>query len=116
MSYIDTDFEAPAAASHTPGPWHVGVKTYHAGRDVYGPKGESVAITDDVMTNIDEAKANARLIAAAPDLLGELRNIVENAWQYDDDAEAEYGDGPWTISAETYERIKALVVRAEGRE
>lgn len=99
MSYTDTDFEAPAAASHTPGPWHVGVKTYHAGRDVYGPKGESVAITDDVMTDIDEAKANARLIAAAPDLL----------------EAAKLGLMALDDTAPDYAAIKAAIAKAEGR-
>lgn len=61
---------------HTPGPWHIGVRTYHAGRDVYGPKGEPVAVADDAITTTPEAEANARLIAAAPELLAALDKLL----------------------------------------
>jgi hypothetical protein len=61
---------------HTPGPWHIGVRTFHAGRDVYGPKGEPVAVADDAITATPEAEANARLIAAAPNLLAALQAIM----------------------------------------
>jgi len=61
---------------HTPGPWHIGVRTFHAGRDVYGPKGEPVAVADDAITATPEAEANARLIAAATDLLAALQAIM----------------------------------------
>lgn len=64
---------------HTPGPWHIGVRTFHAGRDVYGPKGEPVAVADDAITATPEAEANARLIAAAPELLAALRHLLEDA-------------------------------------
>jgi hypothetical protein len=64
---------------HTPGPWHIGVRTFHAGRDVYGPKGEPVAVADDAITATPEAEANARLIAAAPCLLACLEALVGEA-------------------------------------
>ena len=63
--------------THTPGPWHVGVKTAHHGRDIYGPHGESVAITDDVATFPETAYANARLIAAAPETAAERDRLRE---------------------------------------
>lgn len=51
---------------HTPGYWHVGM---NPGPIVYGPKGEQIAdLTADLLPR-EETKANARLIAAAPDLL-----------------------------------------------
>lgn len=61
---------------HTPGPWHIGTHTYHAGRDVYGPKGEPVAVADQELTLPEESAANAALIAAAPDLLATLTRIL----------------------------------------
>ena len=64
---------------HTPGPWHIGVRTFHAGRDVYGPKGEPVAVADQELTLPEESAANARLIAAAPDLLAALEALVGEA-------------------------------------
>jgi hypothetical protein len=66
-------------AQHTPGPWE------HDGNGmIYGPpiNDDAVLVCDllpdmsDEMT--DEMKANARLIAAAPDLLAALENFV--AW------------------------------------
>lgn len=56
----------------TPGPWHVGMKP---GPIVYGPQGEQVANMHVAMLDQDEHKANARLIAAAPDLLETLKHL-----------------------------------------
>jgi hypothetical protein len=79
---------------HTPGPWYVGSGTYEC-RNIY-----SVAsVTDDegftyqpiVATAEDDGigcwDANARLIAAAPDLLEALRSAVNDAdaWGLADD-------------------------------
>ena len=120
MSYTDQDFET--AASHTPGPWRVtGLEQpSDMDRSVYATtkSGNPLPVArvygEGVIAHFRaERVANARLIAAAPDLLGELRNIVDNAWQYDDDAEEP--DGPWTISNETYQRIAALVAKATGK-
>ena len=111
MPYTDQDFEQ-TAASHTPGPWWRDDDGFIAAgtSDNY----VTVASPNCSAMDIDEREANARLIAAAPDMLGELKNITANAWQYDDDAEQV--DGPWTISNETYQRIVALVAKATGRE
>ena len=55
---------------HTAGPWHIGMKP---GPMVYGPNGEQTAdLRCGSMLSPDEAKANLRLIAAAPDLLAAL--------------------------------------------
>lgn len=51
---------------HTPGPWSVGMKP---GPLVYGPRGELVTPTIPSMLAAGENIANARLIAAAPELL-----------------------------------------------
>ena len=55
----------------TAGPWHVGM---HPGPMVYGPQGEQVA--DCTLDNGDHNGLNARLIAAAPDMLDTLRNVA----------------------------------------
>jgi len=76
------------SAQHTPGPWRldeerddyelsiVGKPTWPCNR--FGIKGEwNVAKIDDLMEEYPgEAKANARLIAAAPDLLDSLESCV----------------------------------------
>lgn len=59
-------------SKHTPGPWHTGVRTAYNGRDIYGPLGDLIAVADTFRANEEEAKANAQLIARAPDLLAEV--------------------------------------------
>ncbi len=64
--------------NHTPGPWMIGSKVP---RFVYGRNNGEPICTCDSM-NESSAKqelANARLIAAAPDLLAALREIVRLA-------------------------------------
>ena len=53
--------------THTPGPWHIGIK--QAEQIVYNEKGWAVANATVYHGKEDlaEVKANARLIAAAPD-------------------------------------------------
>ncbi len=56
-------------AKHTPGPWRVG----DAGRTIFQPVGiKAVAYCDKT----ENFRANARLIAAAPDLLEALERIL----------------------------------------
>lgn len=67
-----------ADAKHTPGPWRVVVgicKNDHpdTSADVYGPQTTHVANCGCS----EEARANAALIAAAPDLLAALRPFAE---------------------------------------
>lgn len=77
-------------AGHTPGPWEiddrnedeieiVGKPTWGARR--YGVQGEwAVAKIDDLLGDFPrEMRANARLIAAAPDLLDLVRKFDEHA-------------------------------------
>lgn len=64
-------------AQHTPGPWHLGTRP---GPIVYGPQGEQVANMHVAMLEQGEHKANARLIAAAPDMLLALENLYARAF------------------------------------
>ena len=61
--------------SHTPGPWHVGVKP---GPMIYNETDDQIADMHDPMPYIDNSVnlANARLIASAPELLAALRAIA----------------------------------------
>ena len=66
-----------SAAKHTPGPW--AVARYSAKRFGLGQAGSGAFfMLQCVNDNADDpqAKADARLIAAAPDLLAELRRCV----------------------------------------
>jgi hypothetical protein len=61
---------------HTPGPWHVGVR--QAEKIVYDSTGWAVANATVYHgeNDIEQVNANARLIAAAPDLLDALQRIA----------------------------------------
>jgi hypothetical protein len=97
--------------THTPGPWYVGTDFSDQARHIYAVKmvcdddGEEwhplIASTDDDERLIDW-QANARLIAAAPDLLEALEAYVSA----DDEI---YGD---SIGGEVREKARAAIVKA----
>lgn len=61
---------------HTPGPWHVGIK--QAEKIVYDSTGWAVANATVYHgeNDAEQVKANARLIAAAPELLDALQTAA----------------------------------------
>ena len=63
---------------HTPGPWRLGlIGTPHGqGRAIYGSTGELVANLSADLLPDNEQLPNAKLIAAAPDLLETLQRIA----------------------------------------
>ena len=82
-----------SAAKHTPGPWT---------QDKYGnvktPSG-GMLVTDGVALggySTEETRANARLIAAAPELLEALKDIVDNG-----------------IGTEAVKRARSVIAKAE---
>ena len=92
-------------AQHTPGPWHVGMKP---GPIVYGPNGEQVASLVVPMLPEEENRANAHLIAAAPELLAALRDVIgwipgSSAWHTD-------------AARKSVENARAVLAQATGAE
>jgi len=69
------------AIQHTPGPWHIGKRA--ADVAIYGHKGEEVAKILDFFNDDEENKANACLIAAAPELLAALKVLIDCAADLD---------------------------------
>ena len=57
----------------TPGPWRLGLQP---GPIIYGPLGEQIAGLRGSSLGYEETVANARLIAAAPDLLLALERLI----------------------------------------
>jgi hypothetical protein len=107
---------------HTPGPWEYRPEQLHEGRSHVAGRGPGVVKGDKRLARVErvsldarikgnrdeEAEANARLIGAAPELLGAL-----------DEArmQIEYLDGkfqPTGTSASTLARIRAAIALATG--
>jgi hypothetical protein len=90
-------------SGHTPGPWQVvvedqtGIGRSHAVYicDASGwPEGQLARV--NVQDGLGEREANARLIAAAPDLYGALLNLLS---VQDGDAEHRENAEAWAIRA-----------------
>jgi hypothetical protein len=71
-------------SAHTPAPWMVDGTTAAENLDVIG-EGGRVAMLDCDDIDADTLEANARLIAAAPDMLAALQ-MVEAIWSRDQTA------------------------------
>ena len=87
-------------AKHTPGPWYATTMGEAGWVDVFA-HGVDIPIAS---TRHQDQEANARLIAAAPDLLAALQEIAECAPYW-----SEY-DVPLGLP----DRIRAAVARATG--
>ena len=61
----------------TPGNWHLGKRAGAEHGAIYGAKGEEIALPLGFFMEDQEAKANARAIAALPDLLAALEDAYE---------------------------------------
>jgi hypothetical protein len=94
-------------AKHTPGPWHLGKEGYY----FQSVRDQNEHITADVnITRSDgEGGANARLIAAAPDLLAALE-IAEGRLMCIDAQKLD------TVARndDVIDRIRAAIARARG--
>lgn len=93
------------SVGHTPGPWKVDAASY-----IRGPKGEHLAgvmsYSETVAKGPLPQDANARLIAAAPDMLAMLKAANE----------AFFVRGTRQELLKALKDSKALIARAEGRE
>lgn len=96
----------------TPGPWDVRLGTH-----VFSPRGRLVASTGGHQSTIDpycddENAANARLIAAAPDLLSSLGVFVDRYTALINSGDVGY----WNPEEETHViAARAAIAKAEGR-
>lgn len=106
-------------SNHTPGPWVFGIRCYdeecklgfvekpfdyvspgyHDNAGIFGPNGTEIVGCDEY--SIFNSPADARLIAAAPDLLFmlvEAANFIQ----------------PYSVGQELLERIDAAIAKATG--
>ena len=102
-------------AKHTPGPWHIIERTGHVSKSheqtfdiMSGPNGSP---HEWDMVCDKAAGANARLIAAAPELL-EACKAVSEAHAYIQRT----GSGETRALCEAVDLLRAAVAKAEGRE
>jgi hypothetical protein len=82
--------------THTESPWHLGTRAGNPA--IYRKDGAEIAEILHVLN--DEWRENARLIAAAPELLAALQLVYSNA-----------GESPEWIRA----RIGSVIAKAEGK-
>lgn len=87
------------STKHTPGPWSCAPINMRGAQQVNNW---------NATTTVEEARANARLIAAAPDMLERLRAIVA--------ACSCYGKpGPIVSACSSCEKSYTLIAKAEGK-
>lgn len=112
-------------SAHTPGPWEAcdganvsineiaTIVPNHVRRTFYDDKGRRCHQFVADCNELPEAAANARLIAAAPDLLEALRAFVDRYVEL-----VNCGDcGHWNPEEETEViTARAAIAKAEGRE
>jgi len=99
-------------AKHTPGPWETSkdaVPEGHIQITVYEPTGRRVA-------TVFETEANARLIAAAPDLLKELKDVREWIQSLLDATPDEATDFITNNGEQVEQAIADAIVKAEGKD
>lgn len=105
---------------HTPGPWRVG----DAGNTVFGPKTahpSPVSICTisgpTPRINPEEKRANARLIAAAPDLLEALEAICARvAGEFDNPALVRLGGALGDTNEDIRAISAAAIIKARGED
>lgn len=99
-------------SKHTPGPWEI---VWHEQRPTQAlimaeNKDTLIAFVNwPGMRPLSVLHANARLIAAAPELLNSLKEVLA-AWTY----EANQGDGIDEEHDSIYEKAKKLIAKTEG--
>ncbi len=105
---------------HTPGPWHVDPKaaeeSFFEDVSILRHDGLAVAVAvhnGDIIP--PEPEANARLIAAAPDLLEALKPFAECCDSIGREIPDSKDTSSWTFQAGDFRRARAAIAKAEGR-
>ena len=99
-------------SKNTPGPWHSSPTCLGAAFDIGAEDGSNIAFVSGPDCNgAEEFRANALLIAAAPDMLGALKAAEELA-DVMEHLTACRSDDEWVWAAQS--KIKAAISKAEG--
>jgi hypothetical protein len=100
--------QAGERTQHTPGPWRVDTMRHSAKSEVFVIPG--VCVVTGATTEAD-SEANARLIAAAPELLAVLREIAEHMPVSAPPSQRDIAN----LQRAVMPRARAAIARAEGR-
>jgi hypothetical protein len=92
-----------AEQKHTPGPWHA----EHVGESDYGDVYEVYNVNTQIASSMWEA--DARLIAAAPELLEALRYTLQYA------EKLEKAAGLSSAANVSLDKARAAIAKAEGK-
>lgn len=90
-------------SGYTPGPWEIVADHYITANSEY------VAMVDESTVSETEMRANARLIAAAPDMLAALKEIYETQSYYRNEPKAV------VLDLDLVKRLDNLIATVEGR-
>lgn len=106
-------------SKHTTGPWNIGCANVkeEAEIGIHGPGADGFVICDLQADGYDEdtQKANAKLIAAAPDLLDALTQCrAELLSMIDTHNKQDADDGSWLYDYQTVVEADAAIAKARG--
>ena len=105
-------------ALHTPGPWTIHNDTFPM--EVRDVKNSDVVAkiggTGLSVESPEECEANARLIAAAPELLEALNGISDDAQEFINDlaADVQEGGNPSSAQFQKWTSVLSAIAKAEG--
>lgn len=99
-------------SKHTPGPWTADDGEGYSGWRIRSQAGTLIA---EVVGDSYASDCNARLIAAAPDLLAALKSAVEDGIVTSSSA-ADGGAAQYSKQAQVADQIRAAIAAAEGEE
>ena len=99
---------------HTPGPWIILDDTRKPCQIT--AKGSAIRVADVWATDFPDGQANARLIAAAPDLLAALKAIMATDLPEMDDKGPQDEGYQSAERFSLWEQVNAVIAAAEGRE
>ncbi len=103
------DIGSAPPATHTPGPWRANLGSVSNDPEIFGEDDSLIAIVAYSKRGMEREIANARLIAAAPELLTELYWLANNL-----DKAVNGGDRSASCMCFLRNHARALIAKATG--
>jgi hypothetical protein len=101
-------------SKHTPGPWSVADRLVPNGRRWVQRNHTRTLVA--LVYSTPEREANARLIAAAPDLLEACNEALEFAEDQEDVLDGSYGQPEPNRAMQVATMLRAAIAKAEGKQ